>query len=77
MYGSFLCLDLAHVAGDDLVMHRTHARECINTLKHVQVVHRRSTTYNNKGPSTNTYMITWGTCYLTTMRFPKDMTLVP
>jgi hypothetical protein len=79
LYGNFQCPDLAHATSDVLTISCIDARECRHTLKHVQ----RScidALYNNKEPSTNTlkyFMSIWGTSYLTTMRFPKDVALVP
>ena len=71
---SYFRIWLTHPATIDLIT--TRMRERVE-IKHVQIVHRRSTITKGRLPrGTNTFMSIWGTCYLTTIRFPKDMALV-
>ena len=73
LYGNSLCPDLDHAAGDELI---THARARVCQHSETRPNHAQ-TLYNNKEQSTNTCVSIWGTSYLTTMRFHKDLALVP
>ena len=73
LYGNSLCPDLDHAAGDELI---THARARVYKHSETRPNHAQ-TLYNNKEQSTNTFVSIWGTRYLTTMRFPKDLAPVP
>jgi hypothetical protein len=65
------------------ILRGTHSSEVAGTPYAHKRVSRRSFVvverlgYQLLGPSTNTFMSIWGTSYLTTMRFPKDLAPVP